>query len=76
MVICLPEILVGVLLLIDPIGFTSGIIIMVGIALMLFGCVCVIRYFHTSPDGTPLLPELSSQGRESIIEESSLHVLS
>ena len=30
-VICLCEILVGVLLLINPIGFTSGIIIMLGI---------------------------------------------
>lgn len=47
--VCLLEILVGVLLLIDPIGFTSSIIILIGIVLMLFGCVGVIRYFHTDP---------------------------
>ncbi|MGN1024945.1 MAG: DUF308 domain-containing protein [Faecousia sp.] len=48
--ICLLEILVGVLLLIDPIGFSSGIIIAVGVVLMLFGCVRVVHYFHETPE--------------------------
>lgn len=49
-VICLLEILVGVLLLIDPIGFSSGIIIAMGVMLILFGCIRVIRYFRGEPD--------------------------
>lgn len=46
-VICLCEILVGVLLLINPIGFTSGIIIMLGIVLLISGIISVIGYFRT-----------------------------
>lgn len=46
---CLFEILVGILLLIDPIGFTSGIIIVSGIIMMLAGLVSVIKYFRTDP---------------------------
>lgn len=41
------ELLVGILLLIDPIGFTSGIIIAAGIALIILALVYIIRYFKT-----------------------------
>lgn len=43
----LVELLVGILLLIDPIGFTSGIIIAVGAALCLIGLKSVITYFRS-----------------------------
>ncbi len=46
-VICLCEILVGVLLLINPIGFTSGTIIMLGIVLLISGIISVTGYFRT-----------------------------
>ena len=46
---CLLEVLVGVLLLIDPIGFTSTIIIVVGAGLLLTGLVLIIRYFRSDP---------------------------
>lgn len=46
-VLCLFEILVGVLLLVNPVGFTSGIIIAAGVVLMISGLVSVIKYFRT-----------------------------
>lgn len=46
-VICLCEIIVGILLMINPIGFTSGIIIILGIVLLISGIISVIGYFRT-----------------------------
>ena len=43
---CVLEILVGVLLLLDPTGFTSSIIIAAGAALILYGAICIVRYFR------------------------------
>ena len=45
----LVELLVGILLFVDPEGFTSGILMAVGIILLLCGVVCLIRYFRTEP---------------------------
>ena len=39
------EIAVGILLMIDPAGFTSGIIVITGIVLMVAGVVNIVRYF-------------------------------
>lgn len=44
--LCLFEILVGILLLINPISFTSGIIVAVGIVLLVVGLANVIKYFR------------------------------
>ena len=44
---CIFEILVGILLLIDPVGFTSGIIVVFGIIFALVGAVNLFRYFRT-----------------------------
>lgn len=41
------EILVGILLLIDPIGFTSMIIITLGVVLAVVGIMNFVRYFRT-----------------------------
>lgn len=46
---CLFEIVIGVLLLISPVGFTTGIICALGIALMIVGAVSVIRYIRADP---------------------------
>lgn len=43
---CVLEILVGVLLLLDPTGFTSSIIIAAGAALILYGVISIVRYFR------------------------------
>ena len=45
----LVELLIGILLFVDPEGFTSGILIAVGAILLLRGVVCLIRYFRTEP---------------------------
>lgn len=44
---CILEILVGILLLVNPVGFTSLIIIGAGVVLMVAGLSGVIRYFRT-----------------------------
>lgn len=46
MVICLFELVIGILLLINPIGFTTGIIMTGGGLLILSGLVNCIRYFR------------------------------
>ena len=45
----LAELLIGILLFIEPIRFTSGILLGVGIILLIFGVVCLLRYFHAEP---------------------------
>lgn len=40
------EIFVGVLLLIDPMAFTSGIIIALGAILLFSAVICIFKYFH------------------------------
>lgn len=46
LVLCVIEIVLGVLLLINPVGFTSGIIITAGIFLLLLGVRSVVKYFR------------------------------
>ena len=48
--ICILEIVVGVLLLIEPVGFTSGIIIGAGVLMCLGGGLSIVRYFMVKPD--------------------------
>ena len=45
----LVELLIGILLFVDPEGFTSGILKAVGVVLFLCGVVCLIHYFNTEP---------------------------
>ncbi len=49
LIMFLGEILVGILLLINPIGFTSGIIIIAGIILTILGVINIINYIRTEP---------------------------
>lgn len=46
-IVCLFEIAVGILLLVNPVGFTSGIIIIAGIILMAGGLISIISYFRS-----------------------------
>ncbi len=48
-IVCLSELLVGILLLVRPAGFTALVIICIGAALILYGLSNVIRYFRTAP---------------------------
>ena len=45
----LVELLIGILLFVDPVGFTSGILMAVGVIFLLCGVVSLIRYFRTEP---------------------------
>lgn len=45
--LCLFEMLIGILLLIDAVGFTAGIIIAAGVACILAGIALIIKYFKT-----------------------------
>ncbi len=49
-IMCAIEVAAGILLLVNPVGFTAGIIIAAGIALMIGGLLNVIRYFRSSPE--------------------------
>lgn len=53
-VLCLFELIVGILLLINPVGFTSGIIKVAGIVLMILGLVEIVKYFKTSAEEAAL----------------------
>lgn len=46
---CIVEVVVGILLLIDPIGFTSTIIVVGGVVLLVNGVVDIVQYFRTGP---------------------------
>ncbi len=50
LLLCILEIVVGVLLLINPVGFTSGIIIGAGVLLITGGLVSILRYFVGKPE--------------------------
>jgi len=47
---CVAEIIIGVLLLIDPVGFTAGIMMALGIVLVIVGISSIVGYFRASPE--------------------------
>ncbi|MCX4325990.1 MAG: DUF308 domain-containing protein [Lachnospiraceae bacterium] len=47
--ICVCEIIVGILLMADPVVFTAGIITAAGILLLLTGAFTILRYFRMDP---------------------------
>lgn len=47
--VCLFELVAGILLLISPVTFTSGIIMAFGVVMLVAGLGCVIKYFRTDP---------------------------
>ncbi len=47
---CIAEIIIGILLLINPIGFTAGIIMTLGIVLAIMGISNIVGYFRTAPE--------------------------
>jgi len=49
-IMCIIEAAAGILLLVNPVGFTAGIIIAAGIAFMAGGLLNVIRYFRSSSE--------------------------
>lgn len=45
-IFCIIELTIGILLLINPVSFTSGIIILAGVAVGSAGILCVYKYFR------------------------------
>lgn len=52
--LCLFEAFIGILLLVNPVEFTSAIIIAFGIAMAAAGLICIIGYFRTSAEEAAL----------------------
>ena len=52
-IMALGEVLVGILLLVDPVRFTTAIIIGVGILLAVYGGLSVYAYFRSAPEEAP-----------------------
>lgn len=55
------ELIIGILLLVNPVGFTSGVIAVFGVVLMIMGLNDVIRYFRTDPE-TAAVSQLLAKG--------------
>lgn len=65
-IVLLFEIVVGILLLVNPVGFTKAIIIAGGILLCLSGLACIIKYFRTDI-GEAVKSQLIFKGAVSLI---------
>ena len=50
LIVCIGEILIGALLLINPMGFTSAVLILLGIALIAVGAWKILTYFRSEPE--------------------------
>lgn len=48
-IMALCELGIGILLLVDPVGFTTWIFISLGIVLLALGCLGIVSYFRTEP---------------------------
>lgn len=59
MILCIAELLIGVLLLIRPVGFTSGILVCTGVGIMVKGVTDIIAYFRTPAQEATLQKGLS-----------------
>jgi len=53
------EAAIGIVLLVDPIGFTTGIIMCLGMLLLLFGIVSAVQYFRAVPEVAALEQKLA-----------------
>lgn len=58
-ILSLCEAVVGILLLVNPVGFTTGIIIFLGIVLLLLGVAGVVQYFRTPAEVAALRQSLT-----------------
>lgn len=49
LLMCIAEILIGILLLIDPVGFTAGILVVLGVVITILGIGSLVAYFRADP---------------------------
>lgn len=50
LIICIGEIVIGALLLFNPVGFTSAVLIALGVLLAVLGGIRLVGYFRTPPE--------------------------
>lgn len=50
LIVCIGEIVIGALLLINPIGFTSAVLIALGVLLVILGATRLVGYFRAAPE--------------------------
>lgn len=53
-VLCVVELVTGILLLLNPVKFTSAVIIGAGVVLVVLGGIAVVKYFRASPEEASL----------------------
>lgn len=58
-ILSLCEIGIGILLLVNPVGFTTGIIVSLGIILLILGIISVVQYFKENPEAAVLKQDLT-----------------
>ena len=46
LIICFGELLIGILLLVDPLGFTSSVLLLLGAILTIVGIAKIVTYFR------------------------------
>ncbi len=59
LVVCACEVAIGVVLLVNPQGFTKTVVTGVGILLCVLGAIALINYFRMSPEEAALSQELT-----------------
>ncbi len=50
LIMSLCELVIGILLLIDPIGYTTGVIVVVGVVLTVLGIISAVSHFRLPPE--------------------------
>lgn len=58
-VLALCEVGIGIILLVNPIGFTTGIITFLGILLLIGGIISIVQYFRAVPEVAALEQKLA-----------------
>ena len=58
LIICLLELVTGIVVLIDPFGFTRTLLMIVGIVLAIFGVTFGVQYFKKTPEAASLSNDL------------------
>ena len=53
LILCIGEIVIGALLLINPIAFTSAVLVALGVILVLLGGARLMGYFRAAPEVAP-----------------------
>lgn len=58
-ILSLCEVIVGILLLVNPVGFTTGILIFLGLVLLILGVTNVVQYFRATPQRAAIEQKMS-----------------